>query len=70
MFYYTEEIVIPGLLLTLFLGGLGVGLGRVVSFNALLAAACWAFLILLPSASHVCSPRVSCTVNIFKTNNR
>lgn len=70
MIYYAEEIVIPGLLLTLFLGGLGVGLGRVVSFNALLAAACWAFLILLPSASHVCSPRVSCTVNIFKTKNR
>lgn len=66
----SRTLNIPGLLLTLFLGGLRVGLGRVLSLRALLAAEWWAFLILLPSASQVCSPSVSSTVNIFKDRNK
>lgn len=43
-----------------------VGLGRVVSARAAAAAECWAFLMLVPSASHCCSPSVSLTEKIFK----
>lgn len=47
-------------------GVLMVGLGRVVSARAAAAAECWAFLMLVPSASHCCSPSVSLTEKIFK----
>lgn len=42
-----------------------VGLGRVVSARAAVAAECWAFLMLVPSASHCCSPSVSRTEKIW-----
>lgn len=47
-------------------GALMVGLGRLVSARAAAAAECWAFLILVPSASHCCSPSVSRTEKIWK----
>lgn len=47
-------------------GVLMVGLGRVVSARAAAAAECWAFLMLVPSASHCCSPSVSRTEKIWK----
>lgn len=46
-------------------GVLIVGLGRVVSARAAAAAECWAFLMLVPSASHCCSPSVSLTEKIL-----
>ncbi|TNN88991.1 hypothetical protein EYF80_000869 [Liparis tanakae] len=58
------EESIPGLLLMSTLGERGAGLGRTLSSSALAAVECWAFLMLVPSASHTCSPRVSCTVKI------
>lgn len=47
-------------------GVLMVGLGRVVSARAAAAAECWAFLMLVPSASHCWSPSVSLTEKILK----
>lgn len=60
--------VLPGLLLTSTLGERGAGLGRTLSASALAAVECWAFLMLVPSASHTCSPRVSCTVKIWNSD--
>ena len=45
------------------LGERAAGLGSTLSVRAVEAVVCWAFLMLVPSASHTCSPRDSCTVN-------
>lgn len=60
-----EKPAVPGLLLTSTFGDRGAGLGRTLSARALAAVECWAFLMLVPSASHTCSPSVSCTVKIW-----
>lgn len=48
-------------------GVLMVGLGSVVSARADAAAECWAFLMLVPSASQCWSPSVSLTEKIWQT---
>lgn len=63
-------VAVPGLLLMSTLGERGAGLGRTLSSSALAAVECWAFLMLVPSASHTCSPRVSCTVKIWNSDTR
>lgn len=57
---------VPGLLLMSTFGERGAGLGRTLSSSALAAVECWAFFMLVPSASHTCSPSISCTVKIWK----
>lgn len=60
------HVALPGLLLMSTLGERGAGRGSMLSSRALAAVECWAFLMLVPSASHTCSPRVSCTVKICR----
>lgn len=60
------DVALPGLLLMSTLGERGAGRGSMLSSRALAAVECWAFLMLVPSASHTCSPRVSCTVKICR----
>lgn len=51
-------------------GDLGVGLGRVDWLRAQEAARCWAFFILVPSASQCWSPSVKRTENICQGRER
>lgn len=60
-------VTVPGLLLMSTFGERGAGLGRTLSSSALAAVECWAFLMLVPSASHTCSPSVRCTVKIWNS---